>query len=27
LPTTPDDPELMKDLQIFLSNPIYTDDA
>jgi len=27
LPTTPDDPELLRDLEIFLSNPIYSQDA
>jgi len=27
LPTTPDDPALVKDLAMFTSNPIYTDDA
>ncbi len=27
LPTTPDDPDLLKDLSIFLSNPIYAADA
>lgn len=27
LPTTPDDPELVKDLAIFTSNPIYSQDA